>query len=173
MIFSSIHANDDLKRYPIAIQKAIEYAKTTDFSGLEDGKHEIDGDKMFVNLFHLTSKPKEETHPELHKRYADVQFWICGEELCGVAPFIGKGECIDAREDDDLYFYDGIECASCYLWGCSNCCDECCIANFYVYFQCGTRNWSGISTGFVVQLWSKKIYEAAQGVLVYLIFWTA
>lgn len=50
--------------------------------------------------------------------------------------------------------------------------DECCIANFYVYFQCGTRNWSGISTGFVVQLWSKKIYEAAQGVLVYLIFWT-
>ena len=93
MIFSSIHANDDLKRYPIAIQKAIEYAKTTDFAGLEDGKHEIDGDKMFVNLFHLTSKPKEETHPELHKRYADVQFWICGEELCGVAPFIGKGEC--------------------------------------------------------------------------------
>lgn len=34
MIFSSIHANDDLKRYPIAIQKAIEYAKTTDFGGL-------------------------------------------------------------------------------------------------------------------------------------------
>lgn len=79
MIFSSIHANDDLKRYPIAIQKAIEYAKTTDFAGLEDGKHEIDGEQMFVNLFHLTSKPKEETHPELHKRYADVQFWICGE----------------------------------------------------------------------------------------------
>lgn len=69
----------------------------------------LTADKMFVNLFHLTSKPKEETHPELHKRYADVQFWICGEELCGVAPFIGKGECIDAREDDDLYFYDGIE----------------------------------------------------------------
>ena len=109
MIFSSIHANDDLKRYPIAIQKAIEYAKTTDFSGLEDGKHEIDGEQMFVNLFHLTSKPKEETHPELHKRYVDVQFWICGEELCGVAPFIGKGECIDALDDVDLYFYDGIE----------------------------------------------------------------
>ena len=65
MIFSSIHANDDLKRYPIAIQKAIEYAKTTDFAGLEDGKHEIDGDQMFVNLFHLTSKPKEETHPDV------------------------------------------------------------------------------------------------------------
>lgn len=41
------------------------------------------------------------------------------------------------------YFYDGIECASGCLWRCGNCCDECCIANFYVYFQCGTRNWSG------------------------------
>jgi len=70
------------------------------------------------------------------------------------------------------YFDDGIECTSGCLWRCGNCCDECCVANFYVYFQCGTRNWSGISTGFVVQLWSKKIYEAAQGVLVYLIFWT-
>lgn len=109
MIFSSIHANDDLKRYPPAIQKAIEYALTTDFSKLEDGRQEIDGDKMYANLFHLTSKRLEETHPELHKRYVDVQFWISGEELCGVAPYTGIGKCIEAREEDDLYFYDHFE----------------------------------------------------------------
>ena len=83
MFFSSVHADDDLKRYPAAIQKAIEYAKNTDFSALEDGRQEIDGDKMYANLFHLTSKQKEEAHPELHKKYVDVQYWICGEELCG------------------------------------------------------------------------------------------
>ena len=44
MFFSSVHADDDLKRYPAAIQKAIEYAKNTDFSALEDGRQEIDGD---------------------------------------------------------------------------------------------------------------------------------
>ena len=60
MFFSSVHADDDLKRYPAAIQKAIEYAKNTDFSALEDGRQEIDGDKMYANLFHLTSKQKEE-----------------------------------------------------------------------------------------------------------------
>ena len=38
MFFSSVHADDDLKRYPAAIQKAIEYAKNTDFSALEDGR---------------------------------------------------------------------------------------------------------------------------------------
>ena len=47
MFFSSVHADDDLKRYPAAIQKAIEYAKNTDFSALEDGRQEIDGDKMY------------------------------------------------------------------------------------------------------------------------------
>ena len=105
MFFSSVHADDDLKRYPAAIQKAIEYAKNTDFSALEDGRQEIDGDKMYANLFHLTSKQKEEAHPELHKKYVDVQYWICGEELCGVAPYNGVGKCIETREDDDLYLY--------------------------------------------------------------------
>lgn len=109
MFFSSVHAQDDLNRYPQAIRKAIEYAMTTDFSKLEDGRQDIDGDHMFANLFHLTSKPVEETHLELHKKYVDVQFWICGEELCGVAPYVGKGECIDAHDDSDLYFYEGIE----------------------------------------------------------------
>ena len=109
MFFSSVHADDDLKRYPAAIQKAIEYAKNTDFSALEDGRQEIDGDKMYANLFHLTSKQKEEAHPELHKKYVDVQYWICGEELCGVAPYNGVGKCIETREDDDLYLYDNVK----------------------------------------------------------------
>ena len=36
MIFSSIHANDDLKKYPAAIAKAITYLKETDFENLAD-----------------------------------------------------------------------------------------------------------------------------------------
>lgn len=108
MIFSSIYAKDDLKKYPAAIAKAIAYAAETDFSRLEDGRQEIDGDNMFANLFHLTSKRKEETHPELHKKYIDVQFWLCGEELCGVAPYTGAGKCVEAHEDNDLYFYEEI-----------------------------------------------------------------
>ena len=112
MIFSSIYANDDLSKYPEAIRKAIEYAANTDFDALEDGRQEIDGDNMFANLFHLTSKPVEQTHPELHKKYIDVQYWICGEELCGVATANGIGACIEEHDDQDLYFYDGVEAES-------------------------------------------------------------
>lgn len=108
MIFSSVYAHDDLKKYPLAISRAIEYAIGTDFGKLEDGKQEIDGDRMYANLFHLTSKPVEQTHPELHRKYIDVQFWISGEELFGIAPYAGGGICVDGREKEDLYFYENI-----------------------------------------------------------------
>lgn len=109
MIFSSIHAGDDLSKYPEAIARAIRYASTTDFSQMEDGRYPIDGDRMFVQLFHLTSKQLEETKPELHEKYVDVQYWLTGEELCGVAPADGVGAQVEAHEDRDLYFYDSVK----------------------------------------------------------------
>ena len=57
MIFSSVQSKEDLARCPQAIQKAVLYAMQTDFDALEDGRQEIDGDRMFANLFHLTSQP--------------------------------------------------------------------------------------------------------------------
>ena len=106
MIFSTIQAKKELRCYPEAIQRAVDYVLNTDFSKMEDGRHPIDGDRMFANLFHLTSKPKDEIHPEAHKKYIDVQFWLDGEELCGNAPFVEGVPCVDAREDEDLYFYE-------------------------------------------------------------------
>ena len=106
MIFSRILAKEDLLRCPKAIQKAVLYVAQTDFDALEDGRQEIDGERMFANVFHLTSKPKEKIPLEGHKEYADVQFWLSGCEWCGVAPRTGKENCIEAQKDRDLYFFD-------------------------------------------------------------------
>ena len=84
MIFSSIHAHDDLKKYPAAIAKAITYLTETDFDNLADGVYEIDGKMMYAQVFTFTSKPASECKPELHRKYLDVQFWISGEEKFGV-----------------------------------------------------------------------------------------
>ncbi|MBP3656259.1 MAG: YhcH/YjgK/YiaL family protein [Clostridia bacterium] len=108
MIFSSIYANDNLNYYPAAIAKAITYLTQTDFGAMEDGVYEIDGRRMFAQVFHHTSKPAQECRPELHRKYLDVQFWICGEELFGVAPSHGVGACIEEIDERDLYFYDGV-----------------------------------------------------------------
>ena len=108
MIFSSIYANDDLKKYPEAIQKAVTYLKETDFDNLPDGVYEIDGKMMYAQVFTFTSRAASEGKPELHKKYLDVQFWPCGEELFGVAPIHGVGNCIEEILERDLYFYDGV-----------------------------------------------------------------
>ena len=108
MIFSSIYANDDLKKYPQAIAKAITYLTETDFENLADGVYEIDGKMMYAQVFTFTSKPASECKPELHRKYLDVQFWISGEEKFGVAPINGVGNCIEEIEERDLYFYDGV-----------------------------------------------------------------
>ena len=108
MIFSSIHANDDLKKYPAAIAKAITYLTETDFDNLADGVYEIDGKMMYAQVFTFTSKLASECKPELHRKYLDVQFWISGEEKFGVAPSNGVGNCIEEIDERDLYFYDGV-----------------------------------------------------------------
>lgn len=41
MIFSSIYAKDDAKKYPKAIQTALDYLKTHDFTAMETGVYEI------------------------------------------------------------------------------------------------------------------------------------
>ena len=109
MIFSSVYAGDDLKKYPEAIRTAINYLTTTDFDTLENGVYPIDGDRIFAQVFEYTSKPVEEVKCELHRKYLDVQFWICGEEYFGVAPANGVGKCIEEIPVRDLYFYDGVE----------------------------------------------------------------
>jgi len=108
MIFSSIHAHDDTSKYPMALQKAIAYLTDTDFTALPDGVYEIDGRRMFAQVFTYTSKPKDACKPELHRKYLDVQFWISGEELCGIAPASGVGNCTEEIHERDLYFYDGV-----------------------------------------------------------------
>ena len=120
MIFSSIQSKKDLARYPTAIQKAILYAAQINFDALEDGRQEIDGDRMFANLFHLTSQSAEEVSREGHKEYVDVQFWLSGEEWCGVAPRTGKEICVEAHEDKDLYFFNKAEGES-YLYARPGC----------------------------------------------------
>ncbi len=108
MIFSSIHAQDDVRKYPAAIRKAIAYLSETDFGKLDDGVYEIDGKNMYAQVFTFTSKAAAECKPETHKKYLDVQFWINGEERFGVSPINNVGNCIEEILERDLYFYDGV-----------------------------------------------------------------
>lgn len=109
MIYSSIYANDDLSKYPAALQRAITYLKAVDLKSMEPGEHPIEGRQMYIKVFDNTSKALADSHPEMHKKYIDVQFWAEGSELMGICPKTAEYEVIDAIESDDCYFLGDIE----------------------------------------------------------------
>ncbi|MBS7274856.1 MAG: YhcH/YjgK/YiaL family protein [Bacteroidales bacterium] len=88
--------------------KALEYIENTDLATLENGKHFIDGDNLFVNIVDSNMKTPEQARLEVHDKYIDIQIPLDKEESFGVKP---RSECKEAdgefnTEKDILFFKD-------------------------------------------------------------------
>ena len=59
---------------------ALHFVKTEDLANHEPGKFPIDlnGVPMILQVMDLTTKPREELNPEIHRKYIDVQFCVAG-----------------------------------------------------------------------------------------------
>lgn len=106
MYFTNLSSAGEHPELPAAIRRAIAYIRATDFKALAPGEYPIEGDKLFAKVFDVTTKPVEDSLPEFHKNYVDVQFWPEGEELMGYAPNTGVNRVVRADESQDLYFAD-------------------------------------------------------------------
>jgi biofilm protein TabA len=54
-----------------------------------DGRHEIDGDALFALVQSYTTTPAAERKLEHHRKYADIQLVLAGEEIIEHAPLAG------------------------------------------------------------------------------------
>ncbi len=97
------------------LDAALRFLEREDLSKLPNGRHELDGDKLFASISEYTTKPEDEAKWEAHRKYMDIQFLIKGIERIGVAytpemtpvtPFdeekdfqllTGKGPALDMR----------------------------------------------------------------------------
>ncbi|AFD06385.1 YhcH/YjgK/YiaL family protein [Solitalea canadensis] len=63
--------------------KGFDYLRKTDFQSLENGKYEIEGDRLFaiVNEYDTIDAANEKM--EAHRKYIDIQYWVSGEEKVG------------------------------------------------------------------------------------------
>lgn len=69
-----------------------------------DGRCEIDGDAVYATLMSYETKvPADATH-EVHRRYADVQFLLSGQETMQFTPAdrLGAGDGYNAEKDYEL-----------------------------------------------------------------------
>ncbi|MEZ2380544.1 YhcH/YjgK/YiaL family protein [Enterobacter sp. RCC_40] len=97
-------------RLPRAIEKALDFLRTTDFTALAPGVVEIDGRNIFAQVLDLTTRTWDENRPEVHRRYLDIQFLAWGEEKIGVAIDTGNNEISESLlEQRDIIFYHGSE----------------------------------------------------------------
>ena len=84
---------------------ALEYIAKTDFTDLELGKYEVDGDNIYFMV------QEYETHPltavaEAHEKYIDIQLVLSGVEYMGVAPISCEKKLVQVKEGKDCSLYE-------------------------------------------------------------------
>lgn len=106
MILDNLHnASHYLKLHPL-FARAFDFASTNDFKALPLGKHEIDGERLFVILMEYDTKETSDCVMENHRRYIDIQLMVEGEELMAVTTFDGQIATTPYDEQKDAAFYE-------------------------------------------------------------------
>ncbi len=106
MIFGNIQ---NLEEYPFLEKEIMEcfaYAGSHDLTAFETGTHEIDGQRLFVNIVEYTTTAPENRFWEAHKQYLDVHFMLSGTEQIDLN-FIRNMEQKEFVEQDDFLPLEG------------------------------------------------------------------
>lgn len=106
MILDSIQNAERYYALHPHFKAVFDYLRATDVRALEDGRHTIDGDNLFVNVSSLELRPLDAAHLEAHNRYIDIQVVIEGEEHFGWSE---RKDCMKPEgsfdEERDIIFY--------------------------------------------------------------------
>lgn len=87
--------------------KAIDYIRTHDLNALENGRHVLDGDNLFVNIVDGKMRSSENAKLEVHDVYIDVQVPLSIPESFGIKKRQDcEKPCGEMNVADDIMFYD-------------------------------------------------------------------
>ena len=63
--------------------RAFAFLRRTDLSALAPGRHEIDGDAVYLSVDHATGRHRAGARLECHRAHIDIQVTIAGDEQIG------------------------------------------------------------------------------------------
>lgn len=106
MIFGNITQLSDYGFLDNQIKECFEYAKQHDLLQYEKGRHEIDGDRLFVNIAEYETTTAENRFWEAHKNYLDLHLMLDGQEQIDLN-FIENMEVKEFVEKDDFLPLEG------------------------------------------------------------------
>ena len=96
MIVDSIKNGELYYSLSPRIKQAFEWLAQTDVKALSAGRHDIDGDNLFVNVMDVVLKPREAAALEVHDRYIDIQVMVGDTEEYGWSE---RCDCHSPREE--------------------------------------------------------------------------
>lgn len=100
---------NELALYPSALQAGFRFLLETDLSALTLGRHDVQGDQIYITVAEYETEPKSKRRPEAHQRYLDIQYICLGEEVIGSAPLEAAGEIAeDCLKERDVVYYKGV-----------------------------------------------------------------
>jgi len=86
----------------------VKFIKENDLTALEEGKHAIKGQDLFVNIQVAHGKTEEEAVFETHRRMIDIQIPLNAPETYGYAP-LEILPVVAYNEEKDLTKYPGVK----------------------------------------------------------------
>lgn len=87
------------------VYTALEFLSKTDFSKIDLGRYELDGDSIFYMVQNYDTDP-EKNVSEAHEKYIDIQCMLEGEEIIGVAPISEEKTLVESKAENDVWFYN-------------------------------------------------------------------
>lgn len=109
MILDSIENADKYYSLNPRLKVAFEFLKNCNPKLLKEGRNEIQGDEVFVNVMDLDLKPRYEALLEVHHQYLDIQVLVsAGKEEFGwsEAAKVKKSKAPYSAEKDIEFFTD-------------------------------------------------------------------
>ena len=80
MIFDQLAHADKYAAVHPGFAAAFKFLRTLDVTGLAEGRHEIDGDRMYLVVNKTQGKGRAGATFEVHRRYIDIQLAVSGTD---------------------------------------------------------------------------------------------
>ncbi|MBL8828632.1 MAG: YhcH/YjgK/YiaL family protein [Planctomycetaceae bacterium] len=74
--------------------QAFEFLRRADLATLAEGRHDVDGDRLYVLIATAAGRGHDGAKMEAHRRYVDIQYVIRGTDEIGLKP---TQECSDVE----------------------------------------------------------------------------
>jgi len=86
MILDHLDHTDRYVGLAAGFREAFEFLKATDLAALAEGRHSIDGDRIYAMVVRESGKGREGATLEAHRTYIDIQYALAGTDEIGWKP---------------------------------------------------------------------------------------